>query len=116
MVEVKQNAGCTVTSTSSSNQSASGYQGIVDAFNLLREQNGETRNNYDASYQGIIKAILDLKKWGNAYSGEFPPGWEIITDESGDITGGTWNPTPENGTLWFDGRVGRLFVWQDDGF
>ena len=105
-----------MTSSSSSNQSASGYQGIVDAFNLVRQQNGEARGSYDASYQGIIKAILDLKKWGNASSGEFPPGWEILTDESGNITGGTWNPTPENGTLWFDGRIGRLFVWQDDGF
>ena len=105
----------TVTS-SSSNQTASGYQGIIDAFNLIRIQNGELRRNYDASYQGIIRAVLDLKKWGNATSGEFPPGWEIQTDGDGNITGGAWNPTPENGTLWFDQRVGRLFVWEDDGF
>lgn len=105
----------TVTS-SGSNQSASGYQGIIDAFNLIRIQNGELRRNYDSSYQGIIRAVLDLKKWGNATSGEFPPGWEIQTDEDGNITGGAWNPAPANGTLWFDQRVGRLFVWEDDGF
>jgi len=103
-------------SSSSSNQTASGYQGIIDAFNLIRIQNGELRRNYDASYQGIIRAVLDLKKWGNATSGEFPPGWEIQTDIDGNITGGAWNPVPANGTLWFDQRVGRLFVWEDDGF
>ena len=105
-----------MTVSSSSNQTASGYQGIIDAFNLIRIQNGELRRNYDASYQGIIRAVLDLKKWGNATSGEFPPGWEIQTDIDGNITGGAWNPVPANGTLWFDQRVGRLFVWEDDGF
>ena len=74
----------TVTS-SSSNQTASGYQGIIDAFNLIRVQNGELRRNYEASYQGIIKAVLDLKKWGNASTGEFPPGWEIQTDSQKEI-------------------------------
>ena len=24
--------------------------------------------------------------------------------------------TPKNGTLWFDTRQGRLFIWMDDGF
>jgi len=102
--------------SSSSNQSASGYQGIVDAFNSIRRKNGELTRNYEASYQGIVKAVLDLKKWGNALTSEFPPGWEIQTDENGNVTGGTYNPQPENGTLWYDERVGRLFVWQDDGF
>lgn len=102
--------------SSSNNQSASGYQGIVDAFNSVRRKNGELNRNYEASYQGIIKAVLDLKKWGNASTSEFPPGWEIQTDEHGNVTGGAWNPEPENGTLWYDERVGRLFVWQDDGF
>ena len=102
--------------SSSSNQSASGYQGIVDAFNSVRRKNGELSRNYEASYQGIVKAVLDLKKWGNALTSEFPPGWEIQTDVNGNVTGGAYNPQPENGTLWYDERVGRLFVWQDDGF
>ena len=105
-----------MTTTSSSNQTASGFKGIVDAFNLVRHQNGETRRNYDASYQGIIKAVVDLKKWSLATSAEFPPNWEFTTDENGNITGGNFNPEPDNGTLWYDTRVGRLFVWHDDGF
>ena len=29
----------------------------------------------------------------------------------GNIEGGQWNPPPSDGTLWFDTRQGRLFVW-----
>ena len=66
--------------------------------------------------EGIIKAIVELQKWGTADTSEYPPGWEIETDGSGNITGGSFNPAPKNGDLWFDERQGRLFVWLDDAY
>ena len=101
---------------SASNDTGSSYQAIIDAFNNLRSSQGETPKGYTPNYQGIIKAILDLKKWGQAGSGETPPGWYPIIDEDGNTIGGGISPPPANGTLWFDTRQGRLFVWQDDGF
>ena len=96
--------------------SSDSYQGIIDAFNTLRASNGEERKGYDPNYRGIIEAILDIKKWGQSGSGELPPGWVPITDDDGNIIGSDFNPPPENGTLWFDQRQGRLFIWIDDGF
>ena len=96
--------------------SNSNYQGIIDAFNTLRASQGDARKYYPPNYQGIIRAILDLQKWGQAGDGDYPPGWEIIEDENGTIIGGQWNPPPSDGTLWFDTRQGRLFVWIQDGF
>ena len=101
---------------SASNDTGSSYQAIIDAFNNLRSSQGETPKGYPPNYQGIIKAILDLKKWGQAGSGETPPGWYPIIDEDGNVIGGGISPPPANGTLWFDTRQGRLFVWMDDGF
>jgi hypothetical protein len=95
---------------------ADSYQGIIDAFNTLRAAQGERKYSYTANFQGIIEAILDLKKWGQAGDGDFPPGWVPEYDEDGNIIGGNWNPPPDNGTLWFDERQGRLFVWVDDDF
>jgi len=92
------------------------YQGIIDAFNTLRESQGEEKRGYDPNYRGIIEAILDLKKWGQAGDGDYPPGWVPEYDNDGNVIGGEWNPSPDNGTLWFDERQGRLFVWVDDGF
>ena len=92
------------------------YQGIIDAFNTLRAAKGEKKFSYPPNYHGIIEAILDLKKWGQAGDGDNPPGWQPEYDENGNIIGGDWNPSPENGTLWFDERQGRLFIWVDDGF
>ena len=37
-------------------------------------------------------------------------------DEDGNVIGGDYNPVPDNGTLWFDERQGRLFTWIDDGW
>ena len=71
---------------------------------------------YPPNYQGIIKAIVELQKWGTADTGEYPPGWEIETDGSGNITGGSFNPAPKNGDLWYDQRQGRLFIWIDDAY
>ena len=92
------------------------YQGIIDAFNTLRAAQGEKKYSYDPNYRGIIEAILDLKKWGQAGDGDNPPGWVPEYDEDGNVIGGDWNPSPDNGTLWFDERQGRLFIWVDDGF
>ena len=92
------------------------YQGIIDAFNTLRAAQGEKKYSYDPNYRGIIEAILDLKKWGQAGDGDNPPGWQPEYDEDGNVIGGEWEPSPENGTLWFDERQGRLFIWVDDGF
>ena len=92
------------------------YQGIIDAFNTMRASQGEEKRGYDPNYRGIIEAILDLKKWGQAGDGDYPPGWVPEYDEDGNVIGGDWNPSPDNGTLWFDERQGRLFVWIDDDF
>ena len=59
---------------------------------------------------------MDLQKWGTADASEYPPNWNIETDGSGNITGGSFGPAPKNGDLWFDTRQGRLFVWLDDGY
>ena len=92
------------------------YQGIIDAFNQVRATQGETKKYYDPNYGGIIEAILDLKKWGQAGDGDIPPGWVPEYDDDGNVIGGEWSPPPDNGTLWFDERQGRLFVWVDDDF
>ena len=92
------------------------YQGIVDAFNQVRRAQGEKPLGYDPNYRGVIEAILDLKKWGQAGDGDTPPGWIPEYDNDGNIIGGTWFPVPDNGTLWFDERQGRMFVWIDDAF
>ena len=69
----------TYPSTSSSNETSSSFKGIIDAFNALRESQGETSRYYPPNYQGIIKAIVELQKWGTADTSEYPPGWEIET-------------------------------------
>ena len=92
------------------------YSGIISAFNSLRLQNGSTPKEYSSNYQGIIDAILDLKReWGGAQPGEYPPGWGTTDDGSGNISGDFIYP-PKNGQLWFDERQGRLMVYVDDGF
>jgi len=99
-----------------SNNSASSYEGIIDAFNAVRKANGELTTSYPASYQGIVRAVLDLKKWGQAGGGVNPPGWVPEYDDDGNVVGGGYNPFPQKGSLWFDSRQGRLFVWETDGW
>ena len=101
---------------SSSNETSSSFAGIIEAFNDLRNRNGQPSRSYPASYQGIIAAITDLNRWSNTEGGPVPPGWEVETDEDGNIVGGNWNTIPADGTLWFDTRQGRLFIWVEDDF
>ena len=97
--------------------SADSFQGAINAFNEVRLANGETPKVYTANWQGIIDAILDLKKeWGHADSGEYPDGWLIEVDSNGDVVNSGWAYVPDNGNLWYDTRQGRLMVYLDDGY
>ena len=91
---------------------ADSYRGIVNAFNVIRQQQGLAYKSYDASFAGIVEAVKDLSILGNADWGEQPPGWEINPD-TGD---GSFQYPPKNGSLWFDERQGRLFAYVDDGY
>ena len=91
---------------------ADSYGGIIGAINQLRISQGLGVKTYDASYHGIIQALLDLNKLGGSEIGELPPGWGI-DEETGE---GYWQFPPKNGNLWFDERQGRLMVWVDDGY
>ena len=88
------------------------YRGIVNAFNVIRQQQGLAYKSYDASFAGIVEAVKDLAILGNADWGELPPGWEI-DEETGE---GSFQFPPKNGSLWFDERQGRLFAYVDDGY
>ena len=93
------------------------FAGIVAAFNQLRLANNTPVKEYPASYAGIRDAILDIKKeWGNIGTGEFPPGWQPIYDEDGNVIGGDWQFFPQEGDLWFDERQGRLMVYINGEF
>ena len=106
----------TYPSVSSSNETSSSYQGVIDAFNALRASEGEERKYYPPNFQGVIAAIVDLQRWGTADISEYPPNWNIETDNDGNITGGYFSPPPKNGDLWFDTRQNRLFIWIDDSY
>ncbi len=102
------------------------YGGVIaELQDLIVEQSGEAVQSYPQNFAGIIAAINTLGKIiksGNLPNvGVRPPGWEVIIDpNTGDI-GGDWISEPEEGTLWFDTRQGRLFVavngeyWQTNG-
>ena len=87
------------------------YGGIVAAINQLRSKQGLAYKAYDSSFQGVVEAIRDLQVLGNVDYGELPPGWGIDAGGNGD-----WQYIPKNGSLWFDERQGRLFVWMDDDY
>jgi len=89
-----------------------GFAGIVGAFNVLRIANDSSPKDYPASFEGIKEAVLDIKKeWGNIGLGEYPPGWDIEYDDEGNVIGGSWEITPDDGDLWFDQNQGRMMVW-----
>lgn len=92
------------------------YYGIIQAVNNLRLANGATQKEYSPSFQGIVEALVDIKReWGGAQPGVFPPGWGTSTGENGVVTG-DYLYAPKNGQLWFDTRHGRLMIYIDDGF
>ena len=94
-----------------------GFSGIVGAFNTLRTANDAVAKEYPASFEGIKDAVLDIKKeWGSIGTGEYPPGWQVELDESGNIIGGSWLITPNDGDLWFDQNQGRMMVWLGGAF
>ena len=94
-----------------------GFSGIVGAFNTLRQANDLEPVDYPASFEGIKEAILDIKKeWGNIGTGEYPDGWGLQYDESGNVIGGNWIVEPQDGDLWFDQRQGRMMVWLGGAF
>ena len=91
---------------------SAGFAGIIGAFNTIREANNTVPIEYPSSFEGIKEAILDIKKeWGNVGTGEYPDGWGLQYDQSGNVVGGSWVVQPQNGDLWFDSRQGRLMVW-----
>jgi hypothetical protein len=95
------------------------YAGIITAFQKVRKDAGESQKFYQPNYQGIIEAILDMNKsWSGTTPGDFPPGWNPVYDDEGNVIGGSWQPgyEPAQGNLWFDERQGRLMVYLDDAY
>ena len=93
------------------------FSGIVGAFNTLRIANDAAAKEYPASFEGIRDAVYDLKKeWGSIGFGEYPPGWKLDYNSSGEIIGGSWELLPDDGDLWFDQNQGRLMVWMGGAF
>ena len=93
----------------------SNFDGAIAAANSLLTEQGYGIKDYPSNMSGLISAILSLKI-GQSNIGITPPQWMPTRDEQGVITGDGWDPAPQNGTLWFDTRQGRLMVWVNDGF
>ena len=93
------------------------FSGIVGAFNTLRVANDAAAKEYPASFEGIRDAVYDLKKeWGSIGFGDYPPGWKLEYNSSGEIIGGSWELLPDDGDLWFDQNQGRLMVWMGGAY
>ena len=84
------------------------YGGIISALQAVTLVNNKPIRGYPENYDGIISAILDLGKIGDAGTGEYPPGWN---EEEG-----IYDRPPNNGDLWFDKRQGRLMCYVDDAY
>ena len=89
------------------------FAAVIEAINKVGSDNYLEHKAYPSSWEGIVEALKDLGKIGDAGQGSYPPGWMPITDEDGNIIGGDYNQPPINGQLWFDQRQGRLFVYED---
>ena len=92
------------------------YGGIVGALQDQIVSNGGTTKAYPENFAGIIAAIRDLDLTAETPPVEIgpkPPGGDVIIDINGDPI---WIITekPGEGTLWFDTRQGRMFVWIDN--
>lgn len=94
-------------------QSGFGYSSILRAIErLLIMRSATLPRQYDASFEGITRALWDL---GMALEGAIPPPaistagplppfWDTETNDY--VPGGL----PADGSFWFDTRQGRLFV------
>ena len=92
------------------------FEGIIAAFNDVRVERGLGAKEYQDNFGGIISAVRDLITVHNVHSAEFPPNWELEYNQAGDITGASFSYTPNDGSLWFDKRSGRLMIWDTDAY
>jgi len=93
------------------------YGGIIGALQDQHVRASGTTKSYPENFAGIIAAIQDLSEISykpGAEEGEKPPGGEIIINPDTGFPIWIITEKPENGTLWFDTRQGRLFIWIDD--
>ena len=89
------------------------YGGIVGALQDQIVKGSGTVRAYPENFAGIIAAIHDLDLTAETPPVEIgpkPPGGDVIIDINGNPE---WIITeqPSEGTLWFDTRQGRMFVW-----
>ena len=101
------------------------YGGVIAEIQDAIERAGDVTKSYPQNFAGIIAAINDLANIiteGHLPAVDiYPPGWDIIEDNNGNIIGGDWQEKPADGELWFDKRQGRLFIaidgqyWQTNG-
>ena len=92
------------------------YGGIIAALQDQTVNAGGVTRAYPENFAGIIAAIKDLQlevQSPSVDTGEYPEGGEIIIGPDGTPE---WIVTeePAVGTLWFDTRQGRLFVYAKD--
>ncbi len=92
------------------------YGGIIAALQDQTVKAGGVTKAYPENFAGIIAAIKDLQLKVDVPAvdiGQYPEGGEIIIQPDGTPEWIVTDP-PQNGTLWFDTRQGRLFVYTDD--
>ena len=92
------------------------YGGIIAALQDQTVNAGGITRAYPENFAGIIAAIKDLQiaaEQPGVDTGEYPEGGEIIIRPDGTPE---WIviEEPQEGTLWFDTRQGRLFVYAND--
>ena len=97
-----------------SSQGTYNYLSIVEALRAqIERETGKPAKEYSYDYKGITQAIQDLtitaESGPAAEIGPQPGGGNVVIDDSGDPQ---WivNTEPDNGSLWFDTRQGRLFI------
>ena len=92
------------------------YGGVIDALKDAQSRAGNTNNEaYTENFAGIIAAIQDLNVSGDAITGDKPPGWSPGIPGDPNEDEGTQDPAIPLGTLWFDERQGRLYVYAGSG-
>ena len=95
------------------------YGGIVATLKDLQVAEGKTPKTYPNNFAGIIAALEDLQDFLTEGTlpdvGAPPPGWEIIDNPDGSVDG-EWQYKPQEGSLWFDTRQGRMFIFIDNDY